>query len=123
MPGGTLLGDDGAPIPLLQSDAELSVSGDIVTAELTQVFKSSRPVALHARYLFPLPHDAAVYALTLTVGGVVTEARIQRVAEAKKTFEAAKREGKTAALLEESSTGPTSSPRTSPTSLRASRWR
>lgn len=101
IPGGTLLGDDGAPIPLLQSDAELSVSGDIVTAELTQVFKSSRPVALHARYLFPLPHDAAVYALTLTVGGVVTEARIQRLEEAKQTFEAAKREGKTAALLEQ----------------------
>lgn len=101
LPGGALLADDGTALPLLSSDAELRVSGDIVTAEVTQTFRSPGAVAMHARYLFPLPHDAAVYAMTLTIGDEVVRATIQRVEEAKKTFETAKQAGKTAALLEE----------------------
>ena len=62
--------------------------------------RGTRP--LHARYVFPASTRAAVYGLTMVVGDVRTVARIRERKQAAREFEAAKSEGKSASLLEQS---------------------
>ncbi|HNP30600.1 MAG TPA: marine proteobacterial sortase target protein, partial [Nitrospirales bacterium] len=52
-------------------------------------------------YVFPLPEQAAVDHLRMRIGERVIEGMIQERAEAKKTFEQAKRKGQRAGLLEQ----------------------
>src|SRR5262249_8134242 len=56
---------------------------------------------IEAVYVFPLPHDAAVYDLEIRIGNRVIRSVIKEREEAKRTYEAAKSEGKRAALVEE----------------------
>lgn len=101
LPGGSLLTEGGQPLPLLHSEAQIHITGDIATVRVTQTFKNPSSQAHSAHYLFPLPHDSAVHAMTMRVGDEVVRARIEEVSAAKKTFAAAKAQGKTAALLEQ----------------------
>jgi len=87
--------------PVLKTDIDADVQGDLATVTVTQTFANPSDRPVHARYLFPLNQDAAVYAMTLRVGDELVRARIQEAAEAKATFAAAKQEGKSAALLEQ----------------------
>jgi Ca-activated chloride channel family protein len=100
--GGALEAElDGQPasLPLLKSDMRAQVRGDLATVELVQTFRNPHPRALHARYVFPLPPDAAVFAMRLVVDGRVVEAEIRERKEAEQLFEAAKQKGQQAALL------------------------
>jgi Ca-activated chloride channel homolog len=92
---------DGQPVtlPLLRSDMVAHIRGDLATVELIQRFENPHTTPLHARYIFPLPPDAAVYAMRLTAGDEVIEAEIRQKDVARQEFDAAKREGKQAALL------------------------
>src|SRR5262249_14492622 len=56
---------------------------------------------LEAVYVFPLPHDAAVYDLEIRIGNRVIRSVIKEREEAKRTYDAAKSEGKRAALVQE----------------------
>ncbi|MEM9765527.1 MAG: VIT domain-containing protein, partial [Pseudomonadota bacterium] len=58
-------------------------------------------VPLNATYLFPLPEDAAVNAMTMAVGDEIVRAVIREKEEAKKVFQQAQSEGKAAALLQQ----------------------
>ncbi len=87
--------------PLLKSDISADVQGDIATVKVTQTFANPLTHAVHAKYLFPLNKDAAVYAMQMEVGDELISAKIQKIEEAKKTFEKAKKQGKAAALLEQ----------------------
>lgn len=95
------LGPDGKKIifPLLKSDIDAEVAGDLATVKVTQTFTNPSDVPLNATYLFPLNHEAAVYKMVMEVGDEVVEARIKKKEEAKQVFEQAKSEGKAAALL------------------------
>src|SRR4030095_15784130 len=62
--------------------------------------RGTRPI--HARYIFPASTRAAVHGMTMTVGDVRLVAKIKEREKAKTEFEAAKREGKSASLLEQS---------------------
>ena len=100
--GGTIEAEiDGRLIqfPSLKTDIEADIKGDLATVKIIQVFENPTNVPLHARYLFPLSQNSAVYAMTMEVGGEIISAQIQRKEEAQKTFEAAKKEGKAASLL------------------------
>ena len=94
---------DGRRIVLasLQSRYEVAISGDVATVRLTQTFENPHDVPINARYLFPLNRTAAVHAMRMTVGDEVISAKIDRIREARRTFERAKSEGKAAALLEQ----------------------
>jgi Ca-activated chloride channel family protein len=98
---GGVLEVEGGTLPLLDSEAELDVTGALVAARVRQRFRNDRDRALDARYVFPLPHDAAVHGLVLRVGDEVIRGKVDEVEAATRTFEKAKREGKTAALLVE----------------------
>lgn len=102
LPGGrleVLVDDKPTPLPILKSDAEVRIQGDIASVRITQVFANPHHIPLHARYVFPLPTDAAVHAMRLVSGDEQIEAEIRRTPEARALFDAARKRGNSAALL------------------------
>lgn len=96
------VGEEVVHLPLTQTGVEAWIDGDLATVRLTQTFSNPLTAATEAAYLFPLPPDAAVYKMKFTVGDEVIEGQIKRKAEATAEYEAAKAEGKAAALLTQS---------------------
>ena len=95
---------DGAPLgnfPLVHTDVRLDVSGDVVGATVTQRFRNAFARPIEAVYVFPLPVDAAVDAMSMRVGDRTVRAAIARRAEARQTYEDARAQGRRAALLEQ----------------------
>jgi len=92
---------DGKPVtlPLLKTDIDADVQGDVARVTVTQTFANPLDRAVHATYLFPLNETAAVNAMTMEVGDERVQAKIQRIEEARATFQKAKSEGRSAALL------------------------
>jgi Ca-activated chloride channel homolog len=86
-------------LPLLKTEMEAWVDGDLASVVLVQEFSNPHDAVMHARYIFPLPTDAAVHDMEMVVGDRVIRAEIQQADEAKQTFETAQAEGKQAALL------------------------
>lgn len=102
--GGRLeaeMGDESLHFPILRSDYLVEVEGDLVTVSLSQTFANPADRPLNATYLFPLPTDAAVYKMEMEVGDERISAVMQRVEEARATYERARDEGRAAALLTE----------------------
>jgi Ca-activated chloride channel homolog len=87
--------------PSLKTDVVADIQGDLATVTVTQTFVNPTTTPLHAKYLFPLHKDAAVFAMTMEVGEEIVQAKIGEREEARQTFEQGKREGKAAALLEQ----------------------
>ncbi len=67
-----------------------------------QIYENRGTRPIHARYVFPASTRAAVYGMTMTVGNVRIVARIKEREKARTEYETAKREGKSASLLEQS---------------------
>ncbi len=88
-------------VPLLHTDAVLEVRGLVASATVTQQYSNSTTQPVEAVYVFPLPHDAAVYDMEIRVGDRVIRSVIRERQEAKRVYDAAKSAGKRAALLEE----------------------
>ena len=88
-------------VPLAHTDATLDVRGLVAAATVTQQYVNNTNEPLEAVYVFPLPHDAAVYDLEIRIGNRVIRSVIKEREEAKRTYDAAKSEGKRAALVEE----------------------
>ena len=102
LPGGIIEGEIGGQavqLPLVRSQITAHVRGDVATVAVVQTFSNPADAPMHARYVFPLPPDAAVFAMRLVTADQVIEGEIREREEARKTFEAAKAEGKQAALL------------------------
>jgi Ca-activated chloride channel homolog len=88
-------------LPVLKVDVAARIQGDLATVTITQTFANEYSVPIHARYVFPLPSDAAVYAMRLVSGDRMIEAEIRPKPEARAVYESAKRRGNQAALLEQ----------------------
>ena len=73
----------------------------IADVQVTQVYKNEGKKALEAIYVFPASTRAAVYGMKMTVGKRVIEAKIKKREDARKEYDAAKQQGKTASLLEQ----------------------
>jgi Ca-activated chloride channel family protein len=89
------------PVPLVHTDAALDVRGLVVAATVTQQYVNSTREPLEAVYVFPLPHDAAVYDMEIRIGNRVIRSVIREREEAKRVYDAAKSAGQRAALVEE----------------------
>jgi Ca-activated chloride channel family protein len=89
-------------LPLKSTRVDVAIAGVIADVTVRQVYENRGTRAIHARYVFPASTRAAVYAMTMTVDEVRIVARIRERKKAAQEFEAAKREGKSASLLEES---------------------
>src|SRR5262249_2651910 len=88
-------------LPVLKLDVAAHIQGDLATVTLTQLFANEYTVPIHARYVFPLPADAAVYAMRLVSGDQMIEAEIRPKPEARAVYEGAKKRGNQAALLDQ----------------------
>jgi Ca-activated chloride channel family protein len=87
------------PLPLKHTDVQASVLGYIATVRVTQQFHNPFDAKIEAKYVFPLPHNAAVNEFIMTIGerrirGIIRERR-----EAEQIYETAKSQGYVAALL------------------------
>ena len=89
-------------LPLKDTRVDVAITGVIADVTVRQVYENRGTRPIHARYVFPASTRAAVYGMTMTVGDVRIVARIKEREKAKTEFEAAKREGKSASLLEQS---------------------
>lgn len=85
--------------PTLKTDIKADIQGDLATVSVTQNFVNPLTTTIHASYLFPLNKDAAVYEMIMQVGDETVHADIQRIEQARATFNTAKREGRSASLL------------------------
>jgi Ca-activated chloride channel family protein len=88
-------------LPLKSTSAKVNISGVMADVLVTQVYKNEGQKPLEAIYIFPASTRAAVYGLKMTIGKRVIEARIQKREEARRTYEQAREQGKTASLLEQ----------------------
>jgi len=103
---GALIGldDEGKPtqaFPLKHTDVSIQVSGPLARAQVTQEFENPYSDKIEAVYTFPLPQNAAVDDMTLTVGDRVVKGTIKKREEARAIYEAAKRRGNVAGLLDQ----------------------
>ena len=101
---GTLLLRDGettVAAPLVFTDVRIDVAGMTARARVTQRFINPTTDWREGVYLFPLPEKAAVDHLHLQIGARVIEGQIKERQEARRTYEAAKSEGKKATLVEQ----------------------
>ena len=87
--------------PKVATDIKLDVTGPVARATVTQTFLNASDVWVEGLYVFPLPDNAAVDRLKMKVGDRLIEGKIKPKKEAREIYEAAKREGKKASLLEQ----------------------
>ena len=87
--------------PIVASDVKITVSGPLARTRLTQRFKNVSDSWVEGVYVFPLPDEAAVDTLKMQIGDRFIEGVIEEKKKAKEIYEAAKRAGKKASLLEQ----------------------
>lgn len=88
-------------IPLAHTSVEAFVGGFVARVNVTQTFVNKSKEPIEAVYVFPLPHEAAVDDMTMTIGKRVVKGVIKKREEARQIYEAAKAAGKTASLLDQ----------------------
>lgn len=88
-------------LPLKETRAELDVTGVIARVKVVQRYANAGTTPLHARYVFPASTRAAVHAMRMRLRDRTVEARIREKQAARAEYEQAKREGKSASLLEQ----------------------
>src|SRR6201988_1057670 len=95
-------GDPGVDqLPLKDTRVDVSVSGVIADVKVRQIYRNEGVRPINASYVFPASTRAAVYAMRMQLGNEIIVARIKEREQAKKEFEQAKEEGKSASLLEQ----------------------
>ncbi|MCH5373360.1 MAG: hypothetical protein JJ992_05250, partial [Planctomycetes bacterium] len=87
--------------PLEHTDVHADISGFIARVTVTQTFRNPSPEKIEAVYVFPLPHQAAVDEMTMSIRDRKIVGLIKRRAEARRIYEQAIYAGHTAALLEQ----------------------
>lgn len=87
--------------PLQHTEVLAKIAGNVSRVEVTQTFSNPFNDPLEAVYVFPLPEDAAVDDMEITVGDRIIRGVIKKREEAKQIYEQAKKEGKTTGLLEQ----------------------
>lgn len=89
------------PFTLTHTKVNISVTGFMQSVTVTQTFTNPFTEPVEAIYVFPLPEDSAVHDMELKAGERIIRASIQKKADARAMYEAAKSEGRRAALLDQ----------------------
>jgi Ca-activated chloride channel family protein len=101
---GSLLLRDGeqyVEAPRLATDIDITVSGPTSRARVTQIFNNATKNWVEAIYVNPLPDGGAVDTLKMVIGDRIVVGEIKERIEAKVIYEAAKRSGRKATLIEQ----------------------
>jgi Ca-activated chloride channel family protein len=85
----------------LGTDIDMVVSGLTIRTRVTQAFRNDTDHWVEAVYVYPLPDDGGVDTLKMVVGDKVIVGEIRKKAEAQAIYDAAKAQGKKAALVEQ----------------------
>jgi Ca-activated chloride channel homolog len=88
-------------LPLKGTKVDARIVGPIADVRVVQRYKNEGQRAIEAKYVFPGSTQAAVHAMTVRLGDRVLAATIREKQRAKLEYETAKKEGKTAALLDQ----------------------
>jgi len=88
-------------LPLKGTDVDVKVSGVIADVTVTQTYRNEGRRAIEARYVFPGSTRAAVSGLNVRLADRLITAQIREKQQARIEYDSAKKEGKTAALLEQ----------------------
>ena len=87
--------------PLKRTIVTADVSGFITRVKVVQEFENNFNEPIEAVYTFPLSNNSAVDDMTMRIGERTIRGRILPREEARKVYEDAKNEGKTASLLDQ----------------------
>jgi Ca-activated chloride channel homolog len=88
-------------LPLKDTRVDVRIVGVIADVTVTQQYRNEGTRPIEARYVFPGSTRAAVYGMKVYLADRVLEAQVREKQQARADYTAAKREGKTAALLEQ----------------------
>ncbi|HYP82451.1 VIT and VWA domain-containing protein [Variovorax sp.] len=88
-------------LPLKATDVDVRIAGVIAQVRVVQTYRNEGTRTLEASYVFPGSTRAAVDGLTVRLGDRVVEAAIREKQQARRDYDEAQRQGRTAALLEQ----------------------
>ena len=88
-------------MPLEKTTVNADVAGMGARVTVRQSFYNPSSVPIEAIYTFPLPQDAAVDQMRIKIGGRTIDGAIMKRKEAKETYDRARANGQTAALLDQ----------------------
>ncbi|MEG4578810.1 VIT domain-containing protein [Microcoleus sp. MON1_C5] len=87
--------------PLKQTEVKAKIAGNISRVEVVQKFENPFPESIEAVYIFPLPDEAAVDDMEIKIGSRTIKADIKLREEALEIYEQARKQGRSAGLLEQ----------------------
>ncbi|HLP89400.1 MAG TPA: VIT domain-containing protein [Nostocaceae cyanobacterium] len=87
--------------PLKHTEVQAKIAGNLSRVEVIQSFENPFNKPLEAVYIFPLPDEAAVDEMEIKIGEKIIKGSIKKREEAQEIYQQAKREGRTAGLLEQ----------------------
>lgn len=93
--------DPWAGMPLKETRVKAKVEGIVARVEVTQRFENHNTQAIEAVYVFPLPANAAVNEYSFRMGSREVRGVVKTREAARATYQQAKSQGKTTALLEQ----------------------
>jgi len=88
-------------LPLKDTQVDVAISGVIADVRVQQTYRNEGSRAINATYVFPASTRAAVYGMQMRFRDEIITAKIKEREIAKEEFETAKKEGKSASLLEQ----------------------
>ena len=92
---------DYKPALLLGTEVEVKIAGPIARVVVRQTFYNQSRDYVEGKYLFPLPEQAAVNAMTMTIGDRVIKGEIHEKQQAQQIYQQALQQGKQAGLVEQ----------------------
>ncbi len=88
-------------LPLKSTEVKADITGVIANVTITQQYRNEGRIPLEALYIFPGSTQAAIHAMTMTIGERRITARISEKETARRDYALARSEGRTASLLEQ----------------------
>mgnify|MGYP000179841045 CR=1 FL=1 len=89
------------PALVLESEFDVTVSGLIADTRLTRRFRNTSGDWREGIFVFPLPEQASVHALTMTVGDRIIKGEVRPKAQARREYAKARDSGRQAAKVEQ----------------------
>ena len=96
-----LVQGDADTLPLKETRAKVAIAGTIAHVRVTQVYQNEGGQPLEAVYVFPGSTRAAVFGMEMRIGNRTIVAEIAETEKARKKYDKAKADGKSASLLEQ----------------------
>lgn len=87
--------------PALRTDVAIDVGGVIARVKVRQTFRNPTSAWVEGVYVFPLAETAAVDTLRMRIGERIIEGEIREWQQAQRVYQAAKRAGQRASLIEQ----------------------